>query len=110
MDSVIFTPSTFVIAGLGITAYMMLIYKGKGNPPPQTAKDNMVLGILTATQSEILKCCIDGDGNACFDLNAYYDSHFLLKQGYDKYSVNSQTPKLLFVLYFYILNKHKQLL
>ena len=81
MDSVIFTPSTFVIAGLGITAYMMLIYKGKGNPPPQTAKEDLVLGTLTATQGEILKRCVDGDGKACFDLNAYYDSHFFARTG-----------------------------
>ena len=54
----------------------MFIYKGKGNPLPQQAKYDEVLRILTATQGQILKCCVDGDAKACFDLNAHYDSNF----------------------------------
>ena len=76
MDSLKLTPSTFVIAGLGVTAYMIFIHKGKGNSLSQKAKEDVVLGNLTATQGEILKQCVDGDGKACFDVNAYYDAHF----------------------------------
>ena len=48
MDSLKLTPSTFVIAGLGVIAYMMMMKKGNFKALPQQAKNDEVLGTLTS--------------------------------------------------------------
>jgi hypothetical protein len=64
--------ATFLIAGLGIVAYMVYL---KNYSRQVKAKDDLVLDHIKPEKSKLFKGCIDGDGQACWDVDRYYDDN-----------------------------------